>query len=79
MVNNIFRYFFPTTVSGNSFEVGSAISLNGRGQQLSVYYNDRELVETLTKLPGTFSAKVPGKYKIEQTTDFDKDIKPRYM
>ena len=73
MVNNIFRYFFPTTVSGNSFEVGSAISLNGRGQQLSVWYNNKEL-ETLTKLPGTFSANVPGMYQIKQTTDFEKDI-----
>ena len=73
MVNNIFRYFFPTTVSGNSFEVGSAISLNGRGQQLSVWYNNKEL-ETLTKLPGTFSANVPGMYQIKQTTDFEKNI-----
>lgn len=73
MVNNIFRHFFPTTVSGNSFEVGSAISLNGRGSELSVWYNNQQL-EILSIFPATFTTGLPGMYQIKQTTDFGKDI-----
>ncbi len=73
LINNIFRYFFPTMVSGNAFEVDDDISLNSRGNELTVSQN-KNVLQTFTSFPATFSTGIPGMYKFEQTTDFGKSV-----
>ncbi len=73
LINNLFRYFFPTMVSGNAFEVDDAISINSRGNELTVSQN-KNVLQTFTSFPATFSTGIPGMYKFEQTTDFGKSV-----
>lgn len=71
---NMFDYFFPSTVSGTSFEIGEEISLNARSSQLTLTAkNGMELTETYTAFPATFVATVPGQYQLTQTTYFGKE------
>ena len=60
-------------VSGNAFEVDDDISLNSRGNELTVSQN-KNVLQTFTSFPATFSTGIPGMYKFEQTTDFGKSV-----
>lgn len=72
---NLFEYFFPSTVLGNSFEVGESITLNARSTKLLLESeNGMEMHEEYTSFPAAFTATVPGKYKLTQTTYFEKEV-----
>lgn len=74
LINNIFRYFFPSMVIGNSFEVGDSININSRGASELTVSQNSNVLETYTTFPAVFSTGIPGMYKIQQTTDFGKDV-----
>ena len=54
MMRNLFEYFFPSTVDGNSFETEQTVSVNCRGDELTVKGYDTDL--TLDPVPGTAEA-----------------------
>lgn len=62
---NLFEYYFPTTISSNSFSVGETISLNCRGSSLSV--KGYQFDETFTEFPASITVDFPGTYTLTQT------------
>lgn len=58
LMQNMFEYFLPSTLTSNVFEVGEEIQLNGRGEK--VVLDDLEHKETFTELPATYSVYLPG-------------------
>lgn len=64
---NLFNYFLPTTMSETLFEVGEAITLNARGEALTISYPDGSGTTVLTELPGTVTLMAPGVYTVSQT------------
>ena len=69
---NMFDYFLPSTVDGNSFEVNDAVKVNSRSQEIRITgYDD---TTTIDVFPSTISLSLPGTYTIEQTTYFGKNI-----
>lgn len=72
LIKNIFDYFFPSTVSGNAFEVNENVSLQSRGEELEVTsatYNN-----TFTEFPAILSVNTPGQYTLTQTTWAGKEV-----
>ena len=69
-INNIFQYFYPSTVTKDSFEVGEKIELNARGESLTVLRDGASEEETVefTEFPSTLEVSLPGTYTITQTT-----------
>lgn len=65
---NTFEYFFPATVSGDSFEVNETITLNARGETLSVASVDGLNPQTFDSFPAKLTLDIPGTYKLTQTT-----------
>ncbi|HBK02426.1 MAG TPA: hypothetical protein DDY77_05305 [Clostridiales bacterium] len=69
LMTHIFDYYFPTTVSGNAFEVSEEIKLNSRGSELTVTggsYGSTGIV--IQEFPATISPTIPGAYTISQKT-----------
>lgn len=65
MISNLFNYYIPATLTQNSFEVGETVTLNARGENLSV---DSPAGKTdFTELPASFVATLPGDYTVTQT------------
>lgn len=69
-INNIFKYFFPSTVAKDSFEVGEKIELNARGETLTVSRDGALEEENLlfTEFPSILEVSLPGTYTMTQTT-----------
>ena len=75
LMYNIFGYFMPTTVSGNSFEVNEKVELNARGETLTVQREgSSEDGQTFTSFPASLQVTLPGTYSLKQTTFADKAI-----
>ncbi len=76
LMNNIFKYYFPSTISNNVFEVNEQISLNARGDELTVSYGSeaKENGVKFSEFPATFDVLTPGTYTLTQTTDFGKEV-----
>ena len=73
MLYNMFEYFFPVTVEKNAFEVFDDISLNARGEVLTV--SGPDMADTdFTEFPAKISVSVPGVYTLRQTTFTGKEI-----
>lgn len=73
LMNNVFNYFFPSTVSDYSFEVNETVELSARGPELTVTSGTgKELV--INEFPATLTLTNPGSYTIEQTTAFGKEV-----
>lgn len=75
---NLFEQWIPCTVVGNAFSVYEDVTLNARGQQLTVsntYTGESEVV--LNEFPATLRLDVPGTYSLVQTTDFGEQIEQR--
>ena len=68
LMYNIFDYFLPSTVVGNTFEVNEKITVNGRGE--SVVFSGAE--EPIQEFPTTLSLPIPGKYTFDVETYFGK-------
>lgn len=71
LIRNIFEYYFPYTVTNNSFEVGEKIELNCRGPELSVSNYENNPIK---KFPTSITLNLPGTYEIEQTSWFDNSV-----
>lgn len=69
---NILLYYTPYVVSGNAESVYEDISVNGRGEKLTIT-NDSNSTE-YTTFPVTFTTNTPGTYRITQTTYFGDDL-----
>ena len=72
LVKNVFDYFFPATVNGNTFEVNQKVEVNSMGKKVSISGYNYE--EVFTSFPASFVVSTPGTYTIKQTTFFGKDI-----
>lgn len=70
LINNIFSYFYPSTVEKDSFEVGEKIALNARGETLSVLRDGASEEETIefTEFPSVLEVTLPGTYTMTQKT-----------
>ena len=72
---NIFEYFSPMTVAKNSFEVNESISLSSRGTDLVVNLGEDNW--RFDTFPVKFVPTIPGTYKLDQTTAFQKAVTER--
>ena len=70
---NVFDYFLPSTIEGNSFEVNDKVSIRSRSNEIIVEGYGEEIV--LNSFPNTISLNLPGTYTITQTTYFGNTIK----
>ena len=70
---NIFDYFLPATIDGNSFEVNDKVSIRSRSNEIVVEGYGEEIV--LDTFPNTISLDLPGTYTITQTTYFGNTIR----
>ena len=70
LINNIFKYFYPSTVTKDSFSVGEKIELNARGETLTVSRDGALEEETLefTEFPSVLEVSLPGTYTMTQKT-----------
>lgn len=64
---NFFEYFFPATVNGNAFEISEEITLNARGDMLSVSLGATTPIATFNKFPATLTVQLPGTYFLTQS------------
>ncbi len=74
LFNNIIKYYTPSIVEKNSYEVGETISLKSRGRTLEVRTDDKENNKEFEEFPASMVVSNPGTYTVSQTTYFDKDI-----
>lgn len=72
LINNLFGYFFPTTVDSMAIEAGEDVSLNCRGEELTV--SDGVNKTTFNTFPASMRLYVPGSYTVSQTTYAGKDV-----
>ena len=73
LMYNVFEYFFPATVEGNSFEVYESVLLNARGEELYVS-RGAETVNKFEQFPATLNVDLPGTYVLTQTTFFGESV-----
>ena len=73
MMLNMLDYFFTPTVEKNSFEVYDKITLNARGNEITVR-GGLNMEKTFYTLPAEFSTNLPGTYTLEQTTFTGKQL-----
>ena len=78
LLYNVFEYFMPSTVSGNSFEINEKIALNARGRELYVSHEEG-LMETVlyNSFPATLTVTLPGTYVLTQTTFSGKPVEEK--
>lgn len=72
-IYNIFNYFLPPTVKGNSFEVNDKISIRSRSSEVIVEGYGKEI--SINSFPNKISLDLPGTYTITQETYFGNLIK----
>ena len=72
MMNNLFSFFMPSTVVGNSFETYESVDLNCRGKELQV--TGYKVDTTFEEFPATLSLNTPGTYKLTTTTYSDTTV-----
>ena len=65
MMYNIFNHYIPVTLTGNAYEVGETVTVNGRGSDLTVSGGGNE-AQSFATLPGTLTPTVPGGYTVTQ-------------
>ena len=75
LFTNLFDYFFPSTVYGNTFEVNQNVTLRARGTTLLVTSNSFE--KTFDTFPAMLSVDKPGQYTLTQTTFAGKEVVER--
>lgn len=68
----MFDYFFPSTLTGYSYEVNETVSLNSRGPVLSV--KGTGVDESFDEFPAEISFSAPGVYTFYQTPLSGKEI-----
>ena len=66
LMYNMFSYFFPTTLTGNAFEVGDTVAVNARGENMMLDGPGFRKT-TFESLPATIKVTSPGDYTVTQT------------
>ena len=76
LFKNLFNYFMPATVDGNSFEVYSEITINSMGTELNLkrISSDDDEGTTFNEFPAKVKLTVPGTYNISQTGFLGKEV-----
>lgn len=81
---DIFEYFNPVTVKANYFEIGEDVSINARGETLTIAGNEvnveltsYEGAEEQIEFPTTWVFYTPGTYTLSQETDYGKSVQER--
>lgn len=65
---NMMQYFFPATTSQFAYEVYENVTINARGEDLKVTYNNKPVNDTpFTEFPVQMPLNNPGNYVITQT------------
>lgn len=63
---NIFNYYMPPTISAFSYEIGDMVSLNAKGETLSV--SGRDMESEFTQFPTEIQVTKPGTYTLTQVS-----------
>ena len=66
-IYNIFNYYLPPTLSQNDYEVGETVTVNARGEDLSVRLPDNSSINAFESLPAQLTATIQGTYSVSQT------------
>lgn len=69
MMYNLFQYYYPSTVNGNSFEVNEKIQLKARDGELTVKHGDKEI--PFYQFPAVLEVDTPGTYTLTQRDVFN--------
>ncbi len=80
LMYNLFDYFLPSTVVGNTFEVNENIEVNARGQRTTVA-SEQGTMEPMEieEFPATLSFDTPGTYTFDVNTYFAKKAPTEYI
>ena len=71
---NIIETFIPSTIRGNSFEVGQELSVNARSNLLTVSRGSGMDVKEITQFPSSITLDRPDVYRFTQETYFGQTI-----
>jgi len=69
LMYNIIKYYYPSTVNANSFEVNEKVQLNAREDELIVSY--RNETQTFREFPAVLDVDLPGTYTLTQNDVFN--------
>ena len=72
LMYSLIEYFFPTVLSGSSFEVGEEFTLNAWGESITL--TQPEQTFSAEELPATLSLDIPGSYRFTQTTYYSDEV-----
>lgn len=75
--DNIFDYFIPSVVVGNTFEVGQNITLNARANTLTMTNNSNS--QEINQFPSVVSLRTPGTYKLSQSEYMGRILPDEYI
>lgn len=69
-MNNVFSYYFPSTLARSTYQVGETVSFNPRGTEFKLVSGPGIGAEGVSfeELPATFRVTQPGPYTVEQLT-----------
>lgn len=67
MIYNIFEYFLPSTLTDYAFDVNDKVSLNARGNDLTVESSTGKIKETFEQFPAELVVTEYGTYTLVQT------------
>lgn len=73
LLNNIIRYYTPSIIESNAYEIGDTISFNTRGKTLELVAPDGTKTSFET-FPASIVVTSPESYVVSQETYFGKDI-----
>ena len=76
LFENIFNYFFPPTVDKYYYEVGDTVTVNSRGESVTIIASSEEYgdIPPVTEFPYAMTFTEPGTYTFSQTTFFGDDV-----
>lgn len=78
-ITNIFDYFLPATVVGNTFEVGQEITVNARSTRLSITRNSGSDERIVTAFPSRITLDKPDTYRFSQIGYFGDALPDNYI
>lgn len=69
LLHNLFEYYLPSTVQGNTFEVGEEIAVDSRGPSVTVSGEN----DPITEFPTTLKFDLPGTYTLSTSSYYNKE------
>ena len=70
LMYNIFQYYYPSTVTANSFEVNEKLQLKAREDKLIIKRDNDTYTQVFTEFPAVLEVDVPGTYTLTQENVF---------